>query len=191
MPASANEFWLASPQAMRWHFMQSTDGAITRAILNRTGTGAGMQFFLGIEQLANPVTGWVNEPWVALCKGSGNGVAIAMNSPIICSGYWLAKPAAAYISGVACTEGVSGNVLCAPGFSAGQVANEIDGSWFMLPVAWYGQSVGSRGRHGTLVDFWIGSEAVPYGDTYPNDATYQFAQFGCVIVKWNGVIPQL
>ena len=46
-----------------------------------------------------------------------------------------------------------------------------------------------RGRHGEIADLWYGHITAANGDTYPNDATRQFAQFSDVVETWNGTIP--
>ena len=50
-------------------------------------------------------------------------------------------------------------------------------------------TAGSRGRLGTVFDLWYGSKAIGQGDTYPNDTSRQFAQFGHFVFPWNGSIP--
>ena len=45
-------------------------------------------------------------------------------------------------------------------------------------------------RLGSVYDLWYGSTAVGQGDTYPNDSTRQFVQFGHFIFPWNGTAPQ-
>lgn len=73
----------------------------------------------------------------------------------------------------------------------GNIANEISGEWPMLPLGAIGVTSTIRGRHGTFQDLWTASGGANTGDTYPSGASNQFAQFGALILPWNGTAVQL
>lgn len=61
------------------------------------------------------------------------------------------------------------------------------GSFPMFPINILCSTVGHRNwRKGSVYDMWWGSYNVRQGTTYPSNGTKQFAQFGRIIVPWNG-----
>lgn len=68
--------------------------------------------------------------------------------------------------------------------------NEINSAYPLPPLGVYATTTGVRGRHGSLADIWMGTNAFGNvsGDTYPNDATRQFAQFGPLVIPWDGSV---
>lgn len=147
--------------ATRWSVLQSTDGQCTRVWVANSGS---IQFFWAFEKPVNTTTGWSN-PSVSFVTGA---------SPPLLNGQ--AKFGATTATVAMGVESIA----------ATTVANEIDGSWPMVPIGLSSSTVGARGRHGTLQDIWWGSTNVTTGDTYPNDATNQFVQIGNIILPWNG-----
>jgi hypothetical protein len=70
------------------------------------------------------------------------------------------------------------------------VPNELNNAWAMAPI-YLSTAAAPWMRGGRIVDTWIGSGSLAHGTAYPlNPApTRQFAQFGRVIVPWDGTIP--
>lgn len=71
------------------------------------------------------------------------------------------------------------------------VPNDFTGENPFLPIGVVSTTVGARARLGRIPDLWFGNAAVVTGTPFPADNTYQFAQFGDLIVPWNGVIPEV
>jgi len=71
------------------------------------------------------------------------------------------------------------------------VPNSFTGEDPFLPIGIVSTTVGARGRLGRIPDLWFGNAATVTGTPFPADNTYQFAQFGDLIVPWNGVIPEI
>jgi hypothetical protein len=71
------------------------------------------------------------------------------------------------------------------------VPNDFTGEDPFLPIGVVSTTVGARGRLGRIPDLWFGSAGVITGTVFPADNTYQFAQFGQLIVPWNGTIPEI
>jgi hypothetical protein len=183
-----NAFWvggLTTPFAARIHTMISTDGECTRVYAQiRNLTNLVWLFDLA----KNPVSGWVN-PSIALARSGSSTIDMALytswNEADNIYGYHGATAMTLYAS----MEGADDDPLVEQGFVAS--ANDIDGSWPMLPAGLVSETAGARGRHGELFDFWFGSGYQVSGTTYPDDLSRQFAQFGNIIVPWNGSAPQV
>ncbi|HSX21505.1 MAG TPA: hypothetical protein VLE97_01870 [Gaiellaceae bacterium] len=176
--SAANWSGVSTDVASRWSVMQSTDGQCTRVII--ASAGAATAYWL-LEKPANPTTGWSN-PSISL---------MIQNVPVFSTLCAAASTAAKMRNGsttgnvVFLCEGNNTNLIPAD-TTFGTVANEIDSSWPMTPIAVASYTVGVRGRHGTLQDLWFGQASIATADTYPNDASNQFVQFGCLIFPWNG-----
>lgn len=72
---------------------------------------------------------------------------------------------------------------------AGGAANDFTGEWPMFPLGYFGVTSGARGRLGTATDLWLGNDGVGNCSAYPNDTSYQFAQYGNLILPWDGTVP--
>lgn len=71
------------------------------------------------------------------------------------------------------------------------VPNDLDGNYPMLAISLVCNASGFKGRHGSTFDLYFGNPATIDGDTYPNDSTRQFVQFGDFIWPWDSSIPQI
>lgn len=177
--ASTSWTSVATDIATRLSVMQSTDGQCTRVI----GAASGALTFMWVfDRPANPTAGWSN-PSVSVVQGANVGLA----SQLSAAGSALAKMRSGSTNGnvVLTCEGNSTGIIPTDAVF-GNVANEISSEWPMIPIGFESYTVGVRGRHGTLQDIWYGSSSVATGDTYPNDSSNQFAQFGNIILPWNG-----
>lgn len=163
--------------ALRWTVMQSDDGECTRIVVCGGGS---VQMLAIIDKPANAVTGWTNPSvwsWFA-------------STPTIYSQYFTTynfrgRVGSTLGSFVALQEGWN-NSLASQDATWGNIANEVSSEWPMLPLGMACNTAGVRGRHGSFYDLWAGSASVATGDTYPGDGSNQFAQFGCIILPWNG-----
>lgn len=171
----------------RVHVLQASDGSNTHVFVTDSN---GSFSWLPLMVPSNTVTGWSTPTLAAMFGGSGaagNSLASSVWAPA--AGVFTMRAASTTgIASLAC-EGNAGGVL--PALVPGSVPNDLDSAWPMLPLSTFGITTGMRGRNGTIVDLWAGSANVPTGDTYPNNTTYQFCQFGSVIVPWNGTLPLL
>lgn len=178
MLSAANWSGNNTDQATRWSVMQSTDGQCTRVIICVAGSVTAYWLF---EKPANPTTGWSNPSVSFVVQATPTTIALCA------SGATLGKMRNGSTTGnvVLLCEGNRSFVI--PDDTVyGNIANEIDSSWPMVPIAFESYTVGVRGRHGTLQDMWFGSTSISTGDTYPNDSSNQFVQFGNLILPWNG-----
>jgi hypothetical protein len=169
------------------HFLGSTDGEIFRCIVCNSNVVVGLFFF---ETVNNSVTGW-SSPWIC---GAGRFAGNVIPANAATTAAWIAPSSAAY-PGRARINGLTADMTMTveaytsnlgPDSTLSLVANEVDGGWPMYPIGVGSVTTGARGRHGSLVDIWVGSNQRSTGDTYPSTGTlYQFAQFGCFIMPWN------
>lgn len=161
--------------ASRLSVMQSSDGECTRIYLAASGTSRMLCIF---DKPAQPVTGWVNpsytlwilDPTFANMFSNYNGKM---------------RHSSTNGNAVMTTEGY-GTVMGTQDTAWGNIPNEISSEWNMFTVGIASNTVGCRGRHGYLYDLWTGSASIATGDSYPGDASNQFAQFGTIILPWNG-----
>lgn len=68
-------------------------------------------------------------------------------------------------------------------------ASYFTGEYPFLPVGIVSNTTGMRGRIGRVQDLWFGSAAVVTGTTFPSGVP-QFAQFGDLVVPWDGSTPE-
>lgn len=166
----------------RWHLIQSTDGALTRLFVSQGGTPLVNWI---IDAVANGVTGWATPILMGInpTNTSPASAAIMFSN----TGNYNIRPASTNGAASFACEGNTSGTLIQVG--AGSVANELDSNWPMLPLTVFGITGGMRGRLGTMIDLWAGN--APNGSSYPTGVTNQFAQFGNLIVPWNGTVPTL
>jgi hypothetical protein len=169
---------LSTDLAVRWSVWLSTDLQSFRVIMAAAGNVISAWL---VDVPTNVVTGWSN-PWFGF---------IQQNAPII-STLCSSSGATGIRSRIGSTNAVmlllcEGSTSLLPAdASIGQIANEISSEWFFAPIGVGSQTVGVRGRHGSVIDAWFGSNAIASGDSYPaTGTTGQFAQFGNLILPWN------
>lgn len=184
---------LSFTQPYKLHVMQSTDGAVTRGFITAASGSSGVSVCLGFfsfEQPQNPVTGWTNP-----CVGTW----VASTSADILTGNALNTTASAQGRGVSTmalfwTGEASNNVLVNKVLA---VPNDLNQEWPQLPVGLFSTTASNRGRHGSLYDVWWGAYNLPTGTQYVGTVAsvasqpYGFAQFGTIVVPWNGTLLQV
>jgi len=164
----------------RLHVIGSTDGQVTRVIICRGGFAVALW---SIESVRQPVAGW-GDP----IAGCVSGTALSQDQ-LTYVNFWNAAKyrgyaASAFYAFLTC-EGYSGSLLPVKITTA----DSQSGGWFMAPAGLASETALNVGRKGSLYDFYWGSTSRITGDTYPADGSYQFAQFGDLIVPWNGTLP--
>lgn len=160
--------------------MQSTDGQCTRII---TAANNAAQAYILIERPYLPTPGWANP--VVACANNGSA---GFNVTVLAS--TTTAPLRMRIGGITTggamtCEGTATAALSTDS-NVGLLANEVSGEWGLYPLGFVATTAGVRGRHGQLQDLWFGSGGANSGDTYPNDASNRFAQFGHLVIPWNG-----
>lgn len=161
----------------RWTVQQSNDGQCTRVLLANNGVASGMWSF---EVPQNPVSGWIT-PYLA-------GVVTTLTVGNLCA--TTSTPLSfrhSTTNGTMFmqTEGNTSGIGPADG-NYGNAANQIDSSWPMWPIGVASKTSGVTGRHGSVFDMWLASTSRNSGDRYPAAGSGLFAQFGSIIVPWNG-----
>lgn len=167
----------------RWSVMQSTDGQCTRVLVCGNAT---QQSFLLIDKLQNPTSGFTN-PVVAIFLVTSSFTTGALSSATATVGK---TRFGSVNSNVALTSLAIGTAQYVTDTNVGNITNDIDSNWPMLPVAAVGLTSGVRGILGSVFDFWFGSGGRGTADTYPATGN-SFAQFGCFILPWDGSTPLL
>jgi hypothetical protein len=187
--AAATAWSNTSANAQRWHLMQSTDGQCTRIITCSAGV---LQSALIIEKPASPATGWTN-PSMSYAGPNSVSCLSAAQLGIVTGAFGMRSGSTNGLLSMS-AEGLitnTANVSFQTNTNWGNIANEISGEWPMLPLGAIGVTATIRGRHGTFQDVWTASGGANSGDTYPSGGSHQFAQFGALIVPWNGSAVQL
>ena len=164
----------------RLHVQHSTDGACTRVVLYLSTVPIHMWIF---DEVSNPIPGFTLP--VA-------GIQVSDNSTSRCTyGIWNDN-ANMYgrIGGTnfAMYMTCEGAVTSTVGEQA-TFADDDTGEWPIMPIGLLSTSGSHRGRKGALYDLWWGSTAAGNGNTYPDDASKTFAQFGHLVFPWNGTTP--
>ena len=171
-------------QSGKVHVLQSTDGECTRVIYCRDGYASG---FWAFDKARDPTAAWTL-PGVATFRGATSGENIA-------TFYWFNGNTYAHTR----VGSIYSSVYLTGGGYAYDAApikfqnpDENSNEYPMFPIGLFCATTPVRGRKGSLYDLWWGSPQITMaGVCFPNDASRQFAQFGHIIVPWNGTQPQV
>lgn len=184
-PTAVDEVVLASATlfsnnlgSQRWSVQRTADGEQTRILICHSNTP---QTLICIEKPANATAGWTSPYVLAVSTSLLFSTLSSVNSRIACR----AAGAQCDLS-LTCEGGNATTSSIINSTTYGVQANELSGEWPIAPIGIVGLTPGARGRHGSLVDMWWGSSGASSGDTYPTSAP-QFAQFGNLIIPWDGV----
>lgn len=175
------------------HVLQSTDGAVTRVLIcsySSASVGGICCGYLSLELPQNPVTGWTN-PVHVMWLGSSSVSHVTTQSNLYANPGAFARATnnfTLYWTG----ENFNGTLIGAS-YSA---PNDLNGEWVVHPIGLFSNTIGSKGRHGSLFDIWWGTwtssfVAFSNGAPYNGAAPYAFAQFGAFVLPWNGTVPQM
>lgn len=80
------------------------------------------------------------------------------------------------------------NNVMVVGANSGAASN-ITSAYPMTPLSLYSETANYRGRFGRIPDMWFGSTALANGSAFPASASRTHAQFGPLVVPWNGTVP--
>lgn len=182
--------WLANngfAAVYKTHVMQSNDGKHTWVFFcyNNSCTTRWL-----LSAGLDPVTGW-NLPVIASISNSAtntelNGPTFSqlVNSTLTTRG--MDDTGGTVMNMSFSTEGTLGDAM-GEEFT---VPNELSGEQHLTPCGIASSTATTKGRHGRIPDIWFTNNLLVTGTTFPADATRQFAQFGDVVVPWNGVVPE-
>jgi hypothetical protein len=167
------------------HGMISTDGKVHRIIVSR---GNNVSLLLEFEKSGDLAGQWTTaELAIIAARSDGN------DGPST-TGYGLIN-AGANSSGVwgLVNNGSFFASLSGRGYNGGLYAttlgiNAFTNDYIIEPVGiMAARSTAWPGRHGVVTDLWWSN--APAGSTFPPGGTRQFAQFGTIMVPWNGTVP--
>ena len=165
------------------HVMMTEAGDATRIVCCYNAVSTCYIFF---EKIRSPITG-VTTPFI---HGQQSNVSFpGTNQPSLT--LWYSGQSAifqqsathrrVYLTG----EAYNGSLV-----SSVSAVSDINSAWLFSPVGLYCNTAGVKGRLGYISDIWWGaSSGVGSGDTYPDDTTRQFVQFGNMVFPWNGTTP--
>ena len=174
---SASNYSLPNSSAVHvLHVMMSTDGQSTRLFVF---SGGSRWMFITIETLAGSDLAYQGAVF-----GKENALVFA---DLYSSSKWICKNGSTIIYGYTATQTYANVAVC--NANAGAISN-ISNAYPMVAMSVYSETPGGRGRCGRIQDMWFGSSALASGSTFPaTPDDKQFAQFGPVILPWNGTTP--
>jgi hypothetical protein len=175
--------------SMRAHVMVSSDGLCTR-IIGCQGNIA--RSLIMVDVPINPPTGWANPVFCAVAGHTG----LPPNDPLSIN-YWTntanllkavgpvdVMPMNMTMQGFA-TSGTSNGIFI--GHTPWVGADEASGE---MPISGVGiahvTTVGQRGRHGYIADFWTTALSASQGTSFPGDGSKDFVVLGNFVFPWDG-----
>ena len=175
----------------RLHALESTDGAVTRVLICSYGgstVGGICTGFLNLEVPQTPVTGWTT-PAHVLWLGSSSLVQQTTQGLLYQAANGFGRAASNFT--VFWTGENFNGTLVGAAYSA---PNDLNGEWVLHPIGLFSNTVGRKGRHGALFDIWWGTwntsfAAFTNGAPFNGATAYSFAQFGAIVIPWNGTVP--
>lgn len=175
--------------------LQSTDGQCTRVIIyGSSGTPVALWMF---DKLKNPVSGLTYPAVGCILSASTSSPSVPLYANLNEVNYVASSTPGGAALAMMTTEGRAyydgggfqhadplGTWWTSPG--------DLNGKWPIFPVAIHNyDGGGSKGRLGTLFDFYGGSASVASGNSYPANGTFLAAQVGHFIHPWNGTVPRI
>lgn len=161
------------------HVMGSSDGSAVRVFVLSNGVAT---YSLIVGTLGDALPGVLGNYWAGAQSGSTafgiatwlatNGARLSYNSTA-----WTLALSTISIGTVAFS---SSNAMTVP---------DVTGAWNIVPILIAGEFSSSTTVFGRCIDLWFGATSRPHGSTYPEDGTNTFAQFGNLVVPWNGSNP--
>lgn len=189
----ASTFWGSNGTPIRFHVMVSADGLVTRVFTNYQTTAQGAWF---IDTMLDAVTNVQGSTFAAAyANASGNAASANLftQTPRIVA----RKTGGPSIYGVLTGEGsrYASNIQAALPAVDRVMWNDIAGMNQLAAVGVSGTlasgSAVTRGHIGSMVDIWWGSDAIPSGQTFPDDYSRQLMSWGPFVIPWNGTVPKV
>ncbi len=189
---TANGSWTTSAAQHYWHTAVSADLKCTRFFVTRGGK---CTTFGCIEEMQNPVAGvlaadnWV--VWYCPCLSAvTDKPTVALMSDVTTYGFSRVNATATAVKYSLTVEGS----VDEPIVDTLTAANPRDGGASPLcPIGLLTTSSAANayGRDGELFDMWFGRTNLITGSTYPGDGSKAFAQFGQLVIPWDGSAPSI
>lgn len=163
-----------------WHALASSDGSCVRIFVCDAGNVTG---YISLCTATNAVSGWTLPSCSAWTYNSTSAPSYGvLNDVASVQSRAPAGNMSLYMTSEAWISSMGGERLpTAP--------NDISAEWPLYPVGLASETAGARGRHGSMIDLWWTATGLANGDTFPGDASRQFAVFGDLVVPWDGSVP--
>ncbi len=166
----------------RGHIIHASDGTCTRMVLM---FGGNPMAFWSFETAGSPATGWTGLCGAAVSTTSSAATNLLDWNQWIASTKYSAKgTAAATMPLLVTSKGALSNVSSLNQLNA---ANEISGEYPIQPCGlWHDVTVGQRGRHGYLFDFFFTVADITSGTTFPSVGTSVYVAIGDMVFPTGG-----
>lgn len=180
------DFWFgnwagSSGFPLRAHLWESTDGECTRLI---TADDNQVKGFWLIDKPGDPVAGWSNP---AICMATADK---GTNETLKYSNWFNITPGPIGAEGPITDMPLRLTVesqLAWPYPNVPSVLIEPSQEVGICPIGlFHNVTVGQRGRHGHIFDFWSTSSIPITGDSFPDDDSHEFMIFDDFVLPWNG-----
>lgn len=170
------------------HVMQSSDGACTRWVVHYNGKP---EFFGVLDKLGDPVTGFTIPVFAGVSYVANNTVLLTQTLIQTSSPKFSASHGGVTFNVWPAAFASGSSLTLVSGRNAGQIKNGFDGSFPLLPMLLGSDTVPYNGMLGRICDWWLASELVMEGRTYPDDGSHKYVQFGHFVFPWNGTVAVL
>jgi hypothetical protein len=168
------------------HCMQSTDGKCTRVIICANGYPVSLFMF---DYANNALSGWTGTKAYFSVKGIGNSTATQLdytyynNTNANVNFKHSTTAGLFYFATPGCVSSVFGK------HAGGLVSHDLSGEWPFFAITLASTSTSVLGLFGTAYDLYWGTNAnsntIPM-DYYMSGSALSWAQFGTLIVPWDG-----
>jgi len=167
------------------HFRHSTDGKHTYLFLCSNGRCNNILIWTTPEDYPSA---WTTPHLMAMDDDTGENAENATYSTYYSNQNFHGRDNAdALISASLVVPAYDGSLITSTMSLPGTF--DTTNSYLMAPVYVGTNGAAGYGILGKLPDFWAGSTARSTSDTYPDDNTRTFAQFGDFIVPWDTTVP--
>lgn len=171
-----------------WHYVRSTDGDVQRFMLYVADQAVFAMFF---DVPQDYIPGWNTSgtPGAVMCLTAVGGVVSNCISTVTYTGTpyvtRMGSGAGAAIGLYMSGDSYNGNLLC----NGLAIPNDVTGEYPFVSINYVSTTAPYRGKVASPYDLWFGVSNLVAGTTYPADTSRQFAQFGSLIIPWNGTVP--
>lgn len=168
-------------RAYNLHALQSSDGACTRVAIVYSSV---CTLWFSIENAKTQVTGWTT-PVIVSWVGNNTTTNVLTGAGFYntTAGYTGVTPGtlagfSLFLTGEFAPTNLLTKLLSVP--------NDLSTEYPMMPIGLFSYTSPARGRLGMVYDLWWGLSVNTFGQEYAGVAAHAFAQFGEMIVPWNG-----
>lgn len=187
LATTAGQAWGATQQNFVWHYIRSTDGEVQRYIVCVADVPV-WALFMDVPQ--SPASGWnpTTTPPGCVLYMNANAVSNAIGTTAYTGTPTVTRIGSSSGSAVPLYLAAMsyGGTLLVSGL---QVPNDMTGEYPLVSLGYVSNTSPYRGQVATPYDMWFGVSNLLTGSTYPADNSRQFAQFGLIVLPWNGSVP--